>query len=67
MHKTDLCKWKDSVDYGQRLIVETLFSCIKGMFGKYVTAIRFENILKEIILKLCITDFKVWLLNNYQL
>ena len=50
--KNDLQKWKDSiVSYGQRWIVETVFSCIKRMFGEYVTAIRFENMVKEMILK----------------
>ena len=49
--KTNLQQWKDSVDYGQRWIVETVFSCIKRMFGEYATAIRFENMIKEIILK----------------
>ncbi|MGI9010500.1 MAG: IS5 family transposase [Nitrososphaeraceae archaeon] len=51
MQKTDLAKWKTSVSYGQRWIVETVFSCIKRMFGEYVTAIRFENIIKEMVLK----------------
>jgi hypothetical protein len=51
MQRTDLVKWKDSVSYGQRWIVETVFSCIKRMFGEYVTAIRFENMVKEMILK----------------
>jgi hypothetical protein len=49
--KTNLEQWKNSVDYGQRWIVETVFSCIKRMFGEYVTAIRFENMIKEMILK----------------
>jgi Transposase DDE domain len=49
--KNSLQQWKDSVSYGQRWIVETVFSCIKRMFGEYVTAIRFENMIKEIILK----------------
>ena len=49
--KTNLQQWKDSVSYGQRWIVETVFSCIKRMFGEYVTAIRFENMIKEMILK----------------
>ncbi|HEY9485657.1 MAG TPA: hypothetical protein VIQ04_03360 [Nitrososphaeraceae archaeon] len=49
--KTDLDKWKDSVCYGQRWIVEIVFSCINRMFGEYVTAIGFENMIKEIILK----------------
>ena len=51
MQKNNLQQWKDSVNYGKRWIVETVFSCIKRMFGEYVTAIRFENMVKEIILK----------------
>ncbi|HSF49149.1 MAG TPA: transposase, partial [Nitrososphaeraceae archaeon] len=52
IQKTDLVKWKDSVGYGQRWIAETIFSCMKRMFGReYVTAIRFENMIKEMILK----------------
>ncbi|HSF51476.1 MAG TPA: IS5 family transposase [Nitrososphaeraceae archaeon] len=51
LQKTNMKQWKDSVCYGQRWIVETVFSCIKRLFGEYVTAIRFENIIKEIILK----------------
>ena len=41
--KTNLEQWKNSVDYGQRWIVETVFSCIKRMFGEYVTAIRLDR------------------------
>lgn len=37
--KTDLQHWKDDVSYCKRWIVETIFSCIKRMFGQYVTAI----------------------------
>ncbi|HEX6645938.1 MAG TPA: transposase [Nitrososphaeraceae archaeon] len=44
--KTNLQQWKDSVRYGQRWIAESLFSCIKRMFGEYVTAIRFDNMVK---------------------
>lgn len=51
MQKNNLQEWKDSVRYGQRWIVETVFSCIKRLFGEYVTAIRFENMIKEMILK----------------
>ena len=55
--KTDLQQWKDSVRYGKRWIVETIFSCIKRMFGEYVTAIRFENMVKEIILKVSLYNW----------
>ena len=51
MQKNNLQNWKNSVHYGQRWIVESVFSCIKRMFGEYVTAIRFENMIKEIMLK----------------
>ena len=52
MQKNNLQKWKDNVSYGKRWIVETVFSCIKRMFGReYVTAIRFENMIKEMVLK----------------
>jgi Transposase DDE domain len=52
MQKNNLQKWKDSVCYGKRWIVETIFSCIKRMFCReYVSAIKFENMIKEIILK----------------
>ena len=51
MQKNNLQQWKVSVDYGQRWIVETVFSCIKRIFGEYVTAIKFNNMIKEIMLK----------------
>ena len=51
MQKNNLQECKDSVRYGQRWIAETVFSCIKRVFGEYVTAIRFENRMKEIVLK----------------
>ena len=51
MQKNNLQQWKGSVDYGQRWIIETVFSCIKRMFGEDVTAIRFKNMIKEIMLK----------------
>ena len=51
MQKNNLQEWKNSVRYGQRWIVESVFSCIKRLFGEYVTAIRFENMIKEIMLK----------------
>ncbi|HXS59297.1 MAG TPA: hypothetical protein VN703_00595 [Candidatus Sulfopaludibacter sp.] len=34
--RNDLQKWKDSVSYGKRWIVETVFSCLKRIFGEYV-------------------------------
>ena len=49
--KNNLQNWKVSVNYGKRWIAETVFSCIKRIFGEYVTAIRFENMIKELILR----------------
>ncbi len=39
--------------YGHRLIAaETVFSTIKRMFvGEYVTATRFQNMVKEMVIK----------------
>ena len=51
LQKTNLQQWNDSESYGKRWIAETIFSCIKRMFGEYVTAIRLENMIKEIVLK----------------
>jgi hypothetical protein len=50
--KNDLKKWKDSVSYGQRWIVETVFLTIKRMFdGEYVYSVKFHNMVKEMTLK----------------
>jgi|tagenome__1003787_1003787.scaffolds.fasta_scaffold20468470_1 hypothetical protein len=49
--RNDLQKWKDSVSYGQRWIVETVFSCIKRMFGEYVYSVRLKNMIQEMMLK----------------
>ena len=47
----DLLKWKKKRKYGQRWMAETVFSSIKRMFGEYVSATRFQNMVKEMILK----------------
>jgi len=49
--KNDLKMWKDSVSYGQRWIVETVFSTIKRMFGEYVYSVRLKNMIQEMMLK----------------
>ena len=49
--KNDLQKWKDSVSYGQRWIVETVFSSIKRMYGEYVYSVRLKNMIQEMMLK----------------
>jgi predicted urease superfamily metal-dependent hydrolase len=47
----DFNKWKDSVSYGYRWMVETVFSSFKRMFGEHVSARKFPNMAKELILK----------------
>ena len=49
--KNDLKKWKDSVRYGQRWIVEPVFSCLKRIFGEYVHSVRLENMIQELMLE----------------
>src|SRR5215472_17287261 len=49
--RTNLKRWKRSVSYGKRWMVETVFSCIKRMFGEYVNARKFHNMTKELIIK----------------
>ena len=46
-----ICIRKDSVRYGQRWIVETVFSCLKRMFGEYVYSVKLKNMIQEMILK----------------
>ena len=49
--KNDLQKWKDSVSYGQRWIVETVFSSLKRTFGEYVYSVKLKNMIQEMMLK----------------
>ena len=49
--RNDLQEWKNSVSYGQRWIVETVFSCIKRRFGEYVYSVKLQNIIQEMMLK----------------
>ena len=44
-------KWKHSVSYGHRWTAETVFSAIKRMFGEYVMARKYPNMVKEMFLK----------------
>jgi hypothetical protein len=49
--KNDLQKWNDGESYGQRWIVETVFSCIKRTFGEYIYSVRLKNMIQEMMLK----------------
>jgi|tagenome__1003787_1003787.scaffolds.fasta_scaffold20008462_1 hypothetical protein len=45
-------QWKKKRMYGKRWMAkETVFSSIKRMFGEYVSATRFQNTVKEIMMK----------------
>lgn len=49
--KEDQLKWKKKRKYGQRWMSETAFSTIKRMFGEYTSATRFQNMVKEMMIK----------------
>jgi hypothetical protein len=49
--KNNLQEWKNSVSYGKRWIVETVFSSIKRTFGEYVYSVRLKNMIQEMMLK----------------
>ena len=48
----DMFKWKKKRKYGQRWMTETVFSSIKRMFGEYISANRFQNMVKEVTMKI---------------
>lgn len=48
----DLSKWKRRRKYGHRWIAETAFSTIKRTFGEYTSATKFENMIKEMLIKI---------------
>ncbi|VFJ14514.1 IS5 family transposase [Candidatus Nitrosocosmicus franklandus] len=49
--KVDLLKWKKKRKYGHRWMAETAFSTIKRIFGEYVSATKFDNMVKEMMIK----------------
>ena len=50
--RNDLQRWKDGVSYGQRWIVETVFSCLKRRFDReYVYSVKLKNLIQEMMLK----------------
>jgi Transposase DDE domain len=44
-------RWKKKRKYGHRWMAETAFSSLKRMFGEYTYATKFQNMVKEMILK----------------
>ena len=49
--QTDFEGWKEEKKYGDRWAVEGAFSCIKRIFGEYVSAKKFVNMAKEMTTK----------------
>ncbi len=45
--RNDMQKWKDSVSYGNRGIVETVVSCINTRFGEYVYSVKLKNMVRD--------------------
>lgn len=50
LQSKNLLKWKKKRKYGHRWIAETAFSTLKRTFGEYVSATRFENMVKEMMI-----------------
>jgi hypothetical protein len=48
----DYHKWKKKRKYGQRWMAETAFSSIKRMFGEYTSATKFQNMVKDMTMKI---------------
>ncbi len=43
--------WRRESGYGCRWMVESAFSSIKRVFGEYICAVKWPNIVKELLLK----------------
>jgi transposase len=44
-------EWRRDSGYGYRWMVESAFSSLKRVFGEYITSVRWENIVNELLLK----------------
>ncbi len=49
--KEDFDGWKQKHGYGYRWVAESAFSAFKRMFGEHIKAVRWKNMVKELILK----------------
>jgi hypothetical protein len=43
--------WRREKGYGYRWMAESAFSCLKRTFGEYICAVKWANIVKELLLK----------------
>ena len=46
--------WKARIGYGHRWIVESVFSAFKRLFGEHLMALKWDNILQEVRLKVAL-------------
>ena len=49
-------EWRRERGYGHRWMAESAFSCLKRTFGEYICAVKWLNIVKELLLKASIYD-----------
>jgi transposase len=47
----DMKQWKKKNGYGMRWIAESVFSSIKRTFREYVSSVKWDNIVNELLLK----------------
>ena len=47
----DFPRWKKKRKYGKRWVAETAFSSIKRTYGEHASATRFQNMVKEMVMK----------------
>ena len=47
----DIKRWKKKHGYGMRWMVESAFLSIKRTFGEYVSSVKWNNIVNELMLK----------------
>ncbi len=64
MQLSNYNKWKGKFGYGFRWIVESVFSVFKRVFGEYVSAKKFENIVNELMLKIRIYNLLIGILST---
>jgi Transposase DDE domain len=55
----DMKRWKKKHGYGMRWIAESAFSSIKRTFGEYVSSVKWNNIVNELLLKASIYNMFV--------
>jgi DDE family transposase len=51
LQSKDYIKWKKKRKYGHRWMAEIAFSTIKRTFGEYVSATKFNKMVKEMMIK----------------